>query len=355
MTESLFGIVLPDRLLWFVAVLIAVFFLCALALIAAVVLLRVRNILKRRRWTRMELSWEPVIPDVLVYERPESDLHDLVKPSDQRYFVDFLLRYSSRLKGEERSTVLQLARPYMPAIARQLNRRSAERRARALKTLGELDADTYAAQTIEALRDPSPLVAITAARALARHRSPEMVHDLVQGMETFELWHTRFLAAILAELGPDVAPALRGFLQDPQHSARTRALAAATLEQLNDLNAVDAAVTVVETERDVDLLVAAVRLIRKVGSGDHVAAVRRLLEAPSPAVRGYAVATLASIGTPGDTSLIQQAIDDESNWVVMHAVRGLKAVGRLDILRELAESDHPRAPAALEVLAGASP
>jgi HEAT repeat protein len=355
MTESLFGVALPDRLLWFVAVLIGVFFLSALSLIAAAVLLRVRNIRRRRRWARMEMSWEPVILDVLVGERPETDLHDLVQPGDQRYFVDFLLRYTSRLKGEERGTVLQLARPYLPAIASQLNRRSAERRARAVKTLGELDADTYTAQTIAALRDPSPLVAITAARALARHRSPEMVHDLVQGMETFELWHTRFLAAILAELGPDVAPALRGFLEEPQHSARTRALAAATLEQLNDLTAADAAAAVIETEKDVDLLVAAVRLIRKVGSGEHVAAVRRLLDASSPAVRGHAVATLASIGTLDDTSLIQHAVDDESSWVVMHAVRGLKAMGRLDILRELAESDHPRAPAAREILAGASP
>jgi HEAT repeat protein len=351
-SDSLFGIAFPDRMLWFVALLIGVFFVSSLSLIFMVVLFRVRNVRRRKRWSRVELAWEHVMLDVLAGEKQADELNALVAARDNRYFVDFLLRYAARLKGAERDTVLQLARPYLPAIASQLERRSPERRARAVKTLGELDTVSYTSQIVAALHDPSPLVAITAAQALARHRSPDLVRDLVGSMETFELWDTRFLAAILAELGPDVAPALREFLADASHSVRTRALAAATLGELNDPAAADCAAEVLETEKDVDLLVAALRLIRNVGSGAHVAAVRSLLESPSPAVRGYAVSALVAIGTPDDTAIIEAAIDDESSWVVMHAARGLEALGRLDILRLLAASDHPRASAAREILAG---
>ena len=352
MTDNLFGIALPDRLLWVVAILILVFFLSSVLLVVAVVLLRVRNIGRKKRWERMETTWEPVILGVLVSECAEEELHELVRPGDRGYFVDFLLRYSARLKGDERDTVLHLARPYLPAIARKLNRRSAEKRARALKTLGELDPDTYMSETVAALQDPSPLVAITAARVLARRRNPEMVSELVQAMKAFELWHSRFLASVLAEFGSEVAPALRGYFEDPKHSPRTRALAAATLEQLNDLPAADVAVEVARTESDVDLLVAAARLIHRVGSGRHVAAVREMLSATNPAVRGYAVAALANIGTSEDAPLIRNAVDDESSWVVMHAVRGLKTIGRLDLLHKLVDANHPRASAAREMLAG---
>jgi hypothetical protein len=352
--DSLFGIAFPDRLLWFVALLIGAFFACSLTLIAVVVLLRARNVRRRKRWARVERAWEHVMLDVLAGEKPAGELQALVAPRDERYFVDFLLRYASRLKGAERKTVHDLARPHLPSVAHQLTRRSAERRARGVKTLGELDTHTYTSQIVAALHDPSPLVAITAAQALARHRSPHVVRDLVESMETFELWDTRFLSAILAELGPEVAPALREYLTDSSHSVRTRALAAATLTQLNDLGAAEGAAKVLATEQDVDLLVATLRLMRNVGSGEHVPAVRSLLRSPSPAVRGYAVSAMVAIGTAEDTANIEAAIDDESSWVVMHAVRGLKALGRLEILESLAASDHPRASAAREILASAA-
>jgi len=360
-TDSLLGIALPDRLLWFVALLVAVFFVSSLSLVATVAALRIRNVRRSRRWQRLETRWEPVIIGVLVGERPEAELHALVERRDQRYFVDFLLRYSTRLKGGERETVVRLAQRYLPAIARQLERRSGERRARAVRTLGELDVETYTPQIVAALRDPSPLVAITAGRALAQQRSPKLVRSLVDSLESFELWDTRFLSSLLADLGPEAMPALRAVLEDQERPARTRALAANTLERLNDLNAADIAVAVLEagaatstipSEQHVDLMVAALRLVRKVGRGEHVGTVRRMLAASNAAVRGCAVDALASVGGGDDVPLIRKAIDDESNWVVMHAVRGLKALGRVDFLQDLAASNHPRADAAREVLAG---
>ena len=47
-SDSLFGIAFPDRLLWFVALLIGVFFVSSLTLIVIVVVLRARNVRKRK-------------------------------------------------------------------------------------------------------------------------------------------------------------------------------------------------------------------------------------------------------------------------------------------------------------------
>ena len=104
------------------------------------------------------------------------------------------------------------------------------------------------------------------------------------------------------------------------------------------------------SETDVDLVVPVLGLIEKVGRHDHLAVVRNLLHSPDHAVRASAVSTLARIGTPADTAAIRSALEDDSNWVVLHAVRGLNEIGEVDFLSDMAASEHPGAIAAQEIL-----
>ena len=80
MTDSLFGIVLPDRLLWFVALLSTVFFFSSFSLVTTVVGLRIRNLVRQRRWRAAEAKWGPLIMDVMLGDEPESALHACVGP-----------------------------------------------------------------------------------------------------------------------------------------------------------------------------------------------------------------------------------------------------------------------------------
>jgi HEAT repeat protein len=350
-TDTLFGLTFSDRILWALAFLIVALFVGSFTLVVLVVHLRLRNIRRARKRANLEAQWEPIILEVLAGTMSASELHGLVQTENERYFINFLMRYSTRLKGDEREAVLDLARPYLPAVALQLRRRSPERRARAVQTLGELDVEGYTSEIMAALGDPSPLVAITAARALARQRNPDLAQGLMDSFAAVELWHKRFLSSMLASMGPKAGPVLREVLADPKRHTQTRVLAAETLVQLNDLAAVDSATTVIETEHDTDLLVAALRLIQKIGGEEQREPVQRLLDTPDPAVRANAVRALACIGTGSDVERVRAAVEDESNWVVMHAVWGLKALGRLDLLQELASSSHRRAAAAREMLA----
>ncbi len=343
-----------DQTLQFVTVAILILLACALAFTLAAAWLRSVNNREQRRWHRLETTWEPLLLQVLAGEQTEGDLQALVARKDSRYFVSFLLRYARQLRGAEGDAVLRLAAPYLDVLLDDLRSRSPERRAYAVKTLGALSVARYRDQFLRALSDPSLLVAMNAAQALARHYDVSFADRLLRSLERFEEWSLRYLAAMLANMGPESAEILRDAFRDSRRSPRVRAAIAMTLTTLNDILAVQTASHVVETESDTDLVVAALGLIDRVGGPDQLVAVRRLLSSDDPAIRARAVTTLARIGSPEDVQHLQTALDDANNWVVIHAAEGLAELGRRDILEAAAGSDHPRALAAREVLWGGS-
>lgn len=339
-----------DRGLQVVALVTFLLLACAVAFTLTAAWLRAANIRDERRWARLEKLWEPVIMAVLTGETAESELRARVHRRDHSRFAAFLLRYARQLKGAERDTVLRLAAPYLDEIAVDLRRRSPEIRARALQTLGELSVAEYSQEFLRALDDRSHLVAMTAAQALAQHYDPAYADRLIQVLNRFQHWSIGYLAAMLTNMGPESAPILRAALADSTRPPQVRAVIARTLTSLKDVGSADLACEVLKSEQDVDLLVPVLGLIEKVGRHDHLPAVRELLHSPDHAVRASAVSTLARIGTPADTAAIRTALDDESNWVVLHAVRGLNEIGETDFLADMAKSEHPGAIAAQEML-----
>ncbi|UCF19622.1 MAG: HEAT repeat domain-containing protein, partial [Gemmatimonadota bacterium] len=294
--------------------------------------------------------WEPLLLQVLSGERPERELQALVARKGSRYFVNFLLRYARQLRGPQKDTVLRLAASHLDVLLVDLRARSPERRAYALKSLGALSVTSYRDQFLEALTDPSLLVAMNAAQALARNYDVSFADRLLHSLERFDGWSLRYLAAMLASMGSESVEILRQAFRDTRRSSRVRAAIAMTLTTLNDILAVQTAAQVLETESNTDLIVAALGLIDRVGGPDQLSAVRRLLSSSDPAIRARAVTALARIGSSQDVRHLQAALDDSNNWVVIHAVEGLLEMGRKDILEAVAGSDHPRALAAREVL-----
>jgi HEAT repeat protein len=339
-----------DRGLQLVALVTFLLLACAVAFTLAAAYLRAANIRNEKRWIRLEGVWEPMILSVLTGEAAEGELLARVHPRDARRFVEFLLRYARQLKGVERDTVLSLAAPYLERIAGDLRHRRPEIRARTLQTLGELSVAEYSESFLRALEDQSPLVAMTAAQALARHYDPAYAEKLLRVLDRFQHWSIGYLAAMLANMGPESAPVLRAALADPSRPPQIRAVVARTLTSLRDVGSADIASQVLRSKDHIDVVIPVLGLIEKVGGRDQLPVVRRLLRSPDHAVRARAVSTLARIGTPEDGAHIRAALEDESNWVVLHAVRGLKETGETDLLTEVAASESPGAIAAQEML-----
>ncbi len=335
-------------LAWIIVLLISVLIMLGVT----VLILRRRNNVKQRRWTRLEQGWEPAILQVLVGAEDSESLWRKVEPRDRLYFVSFLLRYAQRLAGDERSKLDDLAAPFLKQIAARLKSRNVERRARAVKTLTILGLRTHARVVVEALDDPSPFVAMVAARSLANREHPEFAMEVLKRLHRFEHWRPSYLASMLASIGLAAAPAFRQTLADPLVSSRSRSVAADALLALHDFTAVAPAADALTTTRDRNLLVSLLRFLAELGGPEQLHAIRPHATSSDPVVRSRAIAALGRIGDPADRPVLLAAFQDPSPWVAIRAAEALWEAGDTALLKEVADSDHPRATLARQALAG---
>jgi len=206
---------------------------------------------------------------------------------------------------------------------------------------------------ISALDDPSPLVAMVAARALAREETPEHAAEVLARLERFKGWDRRFLASMLAAMGPAVAGTLRWGLGDSTVEPWTRALLADASYLQRDLQAADVAARLLAETEDRELRASALRLLSGVGRPEHAPAVRDLCRSDDPVVRAQALRALGTVGGAVDVPLFIEAMGDAYPWAALHAARGAAASGGSDALEHLAASADPRAALARQILAEA--
>ena len=340
-----------------VALIVSVGVLGVIALLfaAAVLVLRVHNERTRERWIELEARWTTDLLD-LVTGVPEAAaaLREKVAPGEERSFLDFLIRFGRRLSGGERALLAALAKPLLHHLVPDLASRSPESRARAVQTLAIFGLPEHEAEVVGALRDPSPIVALTAAWALARREHDRYADDIVAQLERFESWSTDFVASMLARIGPAVAAPLRRIFGDPAARARSRVVAGQALRHLNDLPAAEIAAGILGAERDREVLAAALRVLEHIGRPAHAPAVRALVQASDdPVVHKNAIEVLSRLGGDDeDVEAARRALSDPSPWVAMAAARALEYLGRRDILADVATTaEHPRAVLAQQVLA----
>ncbi len=313
--------------------------------------LRIRNDRKAARWRTLEGLWETKTLEVVTETAPPETVWAQVAKTDELHFVNFLLRFARRLTGTERKRVDELAAPYLDQLLSQLKARQPERRARAIQTLATLGQRRYHAQIERSLADPAPLVSMVAARSLARRESPDFAVSILSHLHRFGHWRPSFLASMLASVGPAVAPALRKALADPAFDPKIRGLAADALRELNDYAAADVAAEALAATTDRDLQIGTLGLLAQVGRAEHLGAVRAFLTSPEAIVRARAASVLGRIGSAEDVANLAAAFDDPSPWVALRAAEALYE-RRDPMLKTLAESEHPRAALARQMLKG---
>jgi hypothetical protein len=328
------------------------FALGSVGLAIGALLLRRHNDRKAARWNRLEERWLETSLGVVAGTEDRETVWALVPAEDRVRFINFLLRFARRLVGPERRVVDDLAAPYLDLLLPQLRLRQAERRARAVQTLSTLGHRRYAKQLEAALDDPSPLVAMVAARSLARRESPDFAFAILQRMDRFSHWRASFLSSMLAAVGPAVAPTLRQALGDPNFLPRVRAVAADALRELNDYPSADVAAEVLIDAQDRDLIVASLGLLAHMGQSTHLQAIRRYLTAPEPIVRARAVSALGNVGAEADRSALTAALEDPSPWVALRAAEALRDARAVPAISALDQSHHPRPELIRQLLTG---
>lgn len=331
-------------------VAIALLFVVTLAFSAYAILLRIRNEVRGKRWERLTAMWQQPVLEALADPSKAEAVHKRVEERFRRHFVQFVLEYIRRVRGEERTVLRELALPYLDLIAERADHRRAEVRTRAIQTLGTLGLPAYADLVVKALDDPSPLVSMVAARYVARQDFPEFAEPVLEHLGRFEGWNRRFLASMLATMGPDIAHKLRDGLADDSRPDWVRSvLADALLMQLDPL-AADVAARVVVTSEDRELLASVLRLLAAVGRPGHAAVIRARCASPDFVIRAQALNALGVLSDDEDLPLLREAMNDPSPWVALHAARGVREAGGEAYLAELARSEGPKAALAGQVL-----
>lgn len=341
---------LSDSALIILVIAIAALFVVTAAFSTYAVFVRLNNQRRDRRWVTLTARWQQPVLAALVDPEQSAAVHATVEERYRRHFVQFVLEYVRRVRGEERHTLRALALPYLPLIAPRARHRRSEIRTRAIQTLGTLGLPTYADTLIAALDDPSPLVSMVAARYVARQDFPELAGPVLAHLGRFEGWNRRFLASMLAAMGPDVAPRLREGLADEGNASWVRAVLADALLMQLDPVAADVAARVVVTSEDRELLASALRLLAGVGRPGHAAVIRARCGSPDFVIRAEALSALGVLSDDEDLPLLKRSMDDPSPWVALHAARGVREAGGRALLAELAETDGPKAVLAGQVL-----
>lgn len=219
-----------------------------------------------------------------------------------------------------------------------------------MQTLGTLGLPRYSAEVLKGLYDPSPLVSMVAARYLARPEFPQYAPELMTHLHRFEGWNRRFLASMLATMGPEVSPMLRDGLLDPERPTWLRGVFAEALRMQLDPRAADAAVEALEATDDRDFSASLLRLLAAVGRPGHVEVLRALSDTDDEIVRAQALHALGVLGGRAELPLLFAGMDDPSPWAALHAARGVRDAGGVELLEEIAESDHAQAELAGQVL-----
>lgn len=339
-----------ESALLLLALIVAALFALAVVFALYAVTLRVHNERKERRWRRLEAAWEGPVLAALADPERVGEVQTMVEERYRLQFVRFILAYARRVRGQERATLRKMVEPYLDPIAERVWSKHQEIRTRAVQTLGTLGLPRYAGEVVTALDDPSPLVAMVAARALASDEHPEYAEAVLRRLHRFDTWSRSFLASMLAGIGSEGAQAIRETLADRSEPAWVRAVAADALATLRDLEAGDPAAVVVEGGEDPELLSAALRLLSVVGRPEHAQVVRARCASPDPTVRSAALTALGTLGEDEDANRLLGAMADPSPWVAIHAARGLLAAGAHQLLSDVADSDHPRAALAQQIL-----
>lgn len=331
------------------AVIVALF-LVTVAFCGYALWLRSRNSRRDELWDALRARWEQPLLGAIADPDTIPEVRAKVEARYRSHFVRFVLGYTRRVRGSERETLRRLVAPFLDEIARQIRSPRSEVRARAVQTLGTLGLPRYADVVLEGLEDESPLVAMAAARYLARQEYAQYAPAILAQIHRFSSWNRSFLASMLVNLGPEVLPALRDGLADASKETWLRVVFSEALRMSLDPRAADVAADVLSAEQDRDLRASALRLLASVGRPEHVAIVRGLTDDDDVIVRAHALHALGVLGSEEHLPLLFAGMDDASPWAKLHAARGVRDAGGRKLLEAIAASAAPDAALAGQVL-----
>lgn len=297
----------------------------SLALLGAIMLLRLRLIARQARERRFADLWQPALV-ACVDEVPER--LPALAPGEAERFLMLWNRMHESLRGPAKDRLNALARRAGAdrVAAAFLASRDLARRLLGILTAGNLRERPALGALEAALADERAVVSLSAAHALIRIDAGATLPRVLGIVAARPDWAIPRVIAILNEAGPEQvsAPLARALV-----AALTRSGAVAEVTRLLRLapaarpGAVRAPVRyLLQRVAEPEAIAAALAALEDPADAEYA---RRHLSHPAHFVRVQAVKALGRIGSAADQALLVKALGDRSWWVRYRAAKTLIA------------------------------
>ena len=195
-------------------------------------------------------------------------------------------------------------------------------RVMAIIAMGHLGSDTHFSKLVQSLDDPSPIISLTAARAMLRIDPDRAVDSVVPQILTRPDWIAGGVATILDEAGP-------GAVSNQLKAQALRVndeLAPRMLRFLGDISPEDAAPVIrdlLSGEHDDQLVSTCLQMLSEPGD---LHLVRPLLTHPRWHVRMHSASAIGRLGNRQDEVTLLPLLGDAQWWVRYRAAQALSTL-----------------------------
>jgi HEAT repeat protein len=296
----------------------------SVAMLAAVLILRLRNLASAVRERRVAARWHEVIVRSAESATPEAPR---LPRREARQFLHLWNRMHESVRGEAKQRLNALARDVgADRIAlRYLRSRNQRKQLIAILTLGNLEEPQALERLVPLLEDASPVVSLRAAQALLRIEAGAVLRPLFAVLARRADWPLSRVVSLLRELGQPaavtraLAETILASLASPhpgQPIARLLKLAeAGDAERLRP-----AVLRVLERLQDPEIVAAALAALRHPADVDLA---RAHASHPEWLVRKAAAGALGRLGERDDLHLLVKLLGDANWWVRYRAAEAI--------------------------------
>jgi hypothetical protein len=349
--ERFFSLTEEDRI--FLILIVSVMFLAVIVVLLALITLslRLKNTLKAKRFRKLENIWQPLVLDVLDGKMAPVEIQKFVARKDHLFFIQYLVRITRQLRGEEQVVVKGLSEPFLHLLLRKLSRSHFDDKILALHLLSFIGIKGFEKQVKKIYLHANRAAGIVALRAMCQPEYNAFYPYILEHIDRFKNWNHNILASILANGGPDVAFWFRQIVADANRLEWTQILACDTLRLLSDIEAASIISQRIQQTTSRELLTAFLRYLEVAGSYKHMEEISYLAMSDDYVVRTNVIRTIGNVAPDSHIELLSEALSDPANWVVLNAAIALAKGGHSYILMDRISRKHPRSNILQQVLA----
>lgn len=292
----------------------------ACLLLAGIVVLRMRALRRERRDSREREYWSQALKEELAGASPQARRLD----QDQAHgFIEaWNTLHESLPEADSRRLAALGERVGLVEIARHQLRGRYHDRAMAIIALGHLRDGRLFDELSGFLENPSPIVSLCAARALAQIDPPRAMALFVPMIASREDWFPGSVARILTEnRDGSAARELSDVLL--RANADTATMLVRLLARVAPEQAAGVIRQLLDAQVDDHVISVCLQLVDDPRDRERV---QRFLQSPRWHVRMHAAAALGRMGEPADRRLLEPLLSDSVWWVRYRTAQALLAL-----------------------------